>query len=349
MTKAELVARVHARTASPLGLMFTTSALDDLIKDGLVPAGHRDGNDGRKPRYRFSWRHLHRVTFLVALQARGVRRRDAQRLRLFVAGCRLPLWEVRQALISEYRAAAASLNSQTRSAYLDNQRPLTPAKVAAIAREIGPADKILRDAGLEPPVELTIPILRAARQEPLSEDLGTLPTDLFGKLATGSATPSDLTAIADRAFAGMFLMGADPGDDPGALDSVEALIAHADERALALVPTLFRAMVRHLANTGMFGLPPDGGPEGVRSVVVRTIKRSPPFLAFHLVMALRMAVTMPADLSAEHMEFAHWLMKDPNRILAIQSASNSEAQGAIFQRYSAEFKAAGDSRPQEFK
>ena len=345
MTKAELVALVHERTAVPLGRTFPASALDDFIKDGLVSPAGRQGNDGRRPRFRFTWRDVHRVTLLVLIQARGVRRRDALRLRLFVAGCRLPLSEVRTALLAEYRAAVATLNAQTRTSYLDNQKPLTPAKLASITREIGSADQILRNAGLEVPPEAVIPIVRAARQKPLPAGLGNLSPDILTRLAEGNTTITDLATMAGDGFAGMLLMGSDPGDDPNALDSVEGLIAHADDRALANVPGQFRNMVRQLATTGLFGfLPADGGPDGVRNVVVRTVKRSPPFLAFNLVFALRFAISMPDQVSAEHMEFVNWLIKDPIRILSIQGVLSPNEQKAIFQIYLDEFNSIVDSQ-----
>jgi hypothetical protein len=345
MTKAELVALVHERTAVPLGRTFRESALDDLIKNGLVSPAARQGNDGRRPRYRFTWRDVHRVQFLVLMQSRGVTRRDALRLRLFVAGCRLPLWEVRQALLSEYRAAAATLNGQTRTSYLDNEKPLTPAKLASVTREIGRADQILRDAGLEMAPEAVIPIVRAARQKPLPVGLGSLSPDILIKLAEGNTSITELATVAGDGFAGMLLMGSDPGDDPNALDSVEGLIVHADDRALAKVPRLFRDRVRQLATNGLFALlPADGGPEGVRNAVVMTAKRSPPFLAFNLAIALRFAVSMPKEMSGETMEFLNWLIKDPIRIISIHAASTADAQKLIYQKYLDEFRAIGDSR-----
>jgi hypothetical protein len=345
MTKAELVALVDERTAKPRGSVFTAAALDDLIKDGLAPSGRRVGNDGRRPVYDFTWRDLHRVTFLAAIQSSGVRSRDALRLRLFVAGCRLPIWEVRQALRREYRDVIASLNGQSRTAYLDNRKPLTPAKFASVTRELGRADQILRDAGLETPPEALIQIVRDARQEPLAGGIGEISPDFIARLASGKASMVDLVSLAGNMFAGMFQMDAAPGDDPGQIDSVDGLISNADDAAWECVPSNYRNMATMLATHGLWNfIPEGGGPSGVRSVIIRTIKRSPQFLAFNLVLALRMATTNPGKPSIEQFEFMNWLMKEPGRILKIQAANSPDEQTAIFQNYFDEFNSIRDSR-----
>jgi hypothetical protein len=347
MTKAELVALVHERTAKPLGGVFTAGLLDDLIKDGLASPGRRVGNDGRRPIYDFTWRDLHRVTFLAAIQASGVRSRNALRLRLFVAGCKLPLWEIREALRNEYRDAMASLNGQVRTAYLDSRKPLTPAKFASVTRELGRADPILQSAGLETPPEAMIQIIRDARQEPLAGGLGDVSPDLIARLASGKASMADLVSMAGNMFAGMFQMEAAPGDDPGQIDSVDGLISNADDTALECVPSQFRNMLTLLATHGVWNfIPEGGGPSGVRSVIVRTIKRSPQFLAFNLVLALRMAVANPGKPSIEQLEFMNWLMKEPDRILQIQAANSPDEKLAIGRNYFDEFNSIRDSRRQ---
>ncbi len=345
MTKDELVALVHERTAKPLGWEFNAGTLDDLIKHGLVRPTPRNGNDGRRPIYRFTWRDVHRITFLAAIQARGVRGRDALRLRLFVAGCKLPLWEVKAALLNEYRDVVASLNNQTRTAYLDNRKPLTPTKLASITRELGRADPILRDAGLETPPEAMIQFIRDARQEPLPTGIGDISPEAFARLASGKASIADLVPMAGNIFPGMFQMDAAPGDDPGQMDSVDGLIRNTDDRAWEDALAQFRNMLTHLAMHGAGNLMPDGGgPAGVRRVVIRTIKRSPQFLALHLVLALRMAVADPGKPSIEQLEFMNWLMKEPGRILKIQATNSPDELSVITRNYFDEFKLIGDSR-----
>lgn len=163
LTKADVVASADRRVQERFGLRFTEAALNDLVKDNLAPEAKRLGNQGRKPVFGYRWRDLHRVLFLATLQAHGVRRRDAMRLRLFLAGCSLPIDEVRMALSNEFRHAVASANALTRSAYLDNRRPITPARMGSISREIGTADPVLREARLEVPVATAAELLRSAR------------------------------------------------------------------------------------------------------------------------------------------------------------------------------------------
>lgn len=339
MTKDELVAMVHERTAAPAGMAFNAASLNDLIKDRLVVRARREGNTGRRPIYRFDWRDVHRVTFIVAMQASGVRGRDALRLRLFVAGCRLPADDVRQALLEEYRRAVASL--KMRSAQFDNRKALTPKRLASVTREIGRADPVLRDAGLEVPAAVTLQLLRAARQDPLASLDGLSPTAILGS----ETTIQDLAETDGHAFAGMLLANGQDDDDPTARDSIEGVIRNADEAALLTSRAYLRALARQMGADGLWGLVrASNDPQGPRSVILRTIKRSPPYLAFCLALALRVGGPAPEITTPEQFDLLNWLLKDPQRVLEFQAAASPGEKEALAREFFQKFKAMRDSQ-----
>ncbi len=340
MTKAELVALIHERTALPLGTTFVTSALDDLIKLGLVDPGPRRGNVGRKPNFEYRWRDCHRIRFIVILQARGMTSRNALRLQLFWAGCRLPISEVRQALLQEYRSAAATLNGQTRSTAVDNRKTLTPKRRASLLREFGPLDTRLADAGLQTPPDQMIAAMRMARQEPLSTE-PVAPTPEFVRLlASGNMKMGDLARELAPQLSGLFLMGSAP-DDEG-MDSVEGLIRNATDDDFKRGCASARAMLGLLATTNAFGVIPKT-PEGdqARNAIVRSIRRHPSILALFLFIGLKKVAADAQEVTKEQAEFMAWILKRPKAFEVLFSDLPEIEKGQLFKEYFDEFKLLG--------
>lgn len=346
-TKAQLVAWVDARVHARFDQRFTEAALNDLIKDNLVPAAKRRGNAGRTPLYGFGWREAHRVLFLAALQGHGIRSRDAMRLRLFVAGCPLPIWEVRTALLDEFRRAAAVANAQTRTAYLDNRRPLTPSKLDSISREIGPADAVLRNAGLELSPAAVIKLIRGARQDRLQDATVSISGTALAGVLMGRES---IDAIADSfgpMFAGLFLVGGTSDDQVDTPDSVEALIQSATEADLLQARSVLRGMCRSMNASAQVGIGLREGLDEAHMAMAHTIKRSPQFLAACLVIALRMVVAPPAVTTELSDRICEWLGDKPEQIAKLTSASSDAERDFEITRLLQQFLTKGDSPSSE--
>lgn len=231
MNKNELVALVCERIRNDRGRAFSASVLDDLIKDGLVPLGKRGGNDGLRPVYVYGWRHFHRIAFILGCQQLGMVRRDALLIRLFLAGCKVPLGDVRRALIRELGRATASLNAQLRSTLMDNQKPLTGKRPGIVARQLGSLDERLDAAGLGAPLEVQVDATRAARQRPVptKDDLAAIAE----RLQAGSLDFGSIAIRLAPTFGGLFQIGLGGPDAGRNQDTVEGVINGASDDQFA--------------------------------------------------------------------------------------------------------------------
>jgi hypothetical protein len=186
LSKPELLRRLDARSRSRYGGPLSEALLNDLIKDGLVPALRRSKNEGLKPVYEASARHYRRALQIKRLMSRGVSGRDTLLVQLFLRGYGKP-WEVRKALRREYARHLKSLFAKIRSTYLDTTREIGPSHKSSLRKQMGILDERFEAARLELSPDAYVELSREAK----------LPFDLTGLLAgwlsidPGSGTFSD--------------------------------------------------------------------------------------------------------------------------------------------------------------
>jgi hypothetical protein len=181
----------------------------------------------------WSARDYRRLLDVIALRARGVRRRDEQRIQLFQSGASLPMSDVRSALRRTYRANAKRMNRELRTHFwpvgaippaverltgevLDLSRsdgfmarldPESRAAVATAAQDLttNPAVRLIMqsatDLWFRPEAEASQRELAAGmaglppQLEPLKEDLAALLAAGAGLLATGEFGNAIVEAI----------------------------------------------------------------------------------------------------------------------------------------------------------
>ena len=163
LSKTELLRRLDDRSRRRYGDPFNEGGLNDLIKDGLVPALERAKNEGLKPIYEATARHYRRALQIKRLMSRGVSNRDALRIQLFLRGYGIKPWDVREAVRREYARHLRSASSKVRSTYPDKTRDIGPRHKASLRKQMGELDNRLKDAGLEMPTDFYIEMVRAGK------------------------------------------------------------------------------------------------------------------------------------------------------------------------------------------
>ena len=161
LSKAELQARLDKRSRARYGGGFEKSWLNDLIKDGLVPALIRTGNDGLRPKYEATASHYRRALQLKRLHYFGIRRRDAQVVQLFLRGYGIKPCEIREALRREVIKSIEAVRAQLRSGYFQNTRTVGPKHSASMVEQLGPLDERFTQAALKQPFPYYVEILRS--------------------------------------------------------------------------------------------------------------------------------------------------------------------------------------------
>ena len=163
LSKAELLRCLDARSRARYGEPFSEGVLNDLIKDGLVPALERSKNEGLKPLYVASALHYRRALQIKRLMSRGMLRRDTLRIQLFLRGYGVKPWEIRDAVRQEYARHLRSASSKVRSTYPENTRDIGPRHKSSLRKQMGELDNRLKDAGLEMPTDFYIEMIRAGK------------------------------------------------------------------------------------------------------------------------------------------------------------------------------------------
>jgi hypothetical protein len=163
LSKAELLRRLDARSHEHYGGAFSEGILNDLIKDGLLPALERSKNEGLKPLYEASASHYRRALQIKRLMSQGVSGRDTLRIQLFLREYGVKPWDVREALRREYARHVRTLSAQIRSTYLDNDKNIGKRHKASLRKQMGPLDNRLKAAGLEMATDFYIKVGRAAK------------------------------------------------------------------------------------------------------------------------------------------------------------------------------------------
>jgi hypothetical protein len=148
LTKAELVRRVADR-AQRYKAAVTPRLVDGWIERGLLPAGARRDNEGRRPIYVYGRSHYRRALQLVRLHSQGLRDYDAQIVQLYARGCGVRAFEVREPLRKEYRKAAAMLRASVRSTYADRSGDVPPKRKESFRRQLGDVDPPIADFGIQ--------------------------------------------------------------------------------------------------------------------------------------------------------------------------------------------------------
>jgi hypothetical protein len=163
LTKPELLRRLDERSRRRYGEPFSKAVLNDLIKDGLLPALERSKNEGLRPVFEAGARHYRRALQIKRLMSRGMSGRDALRIQLFLRGYGVKPWDVREALRREYGKHLRTASAKIRSTYLDNNREIGERHKASLRKRMGELDNRLKDAGLEMPTDFYIEMARAGK------------------------------------------------------------------------------------------------------------------------------------------------------------------------------------------
>jgi hypothetical protein len=156
LSKGELLDRLDDRSRDHFGGPFSEGLLNDLIKDGLLPALQRSKNEGLKPVYEANASHYRRALQIKRLMWQGVLGRDALRIQLFLRGYGVMPWEIRDALRLEYGKHMRAAGATVRSTYLDNARDIGPHHKETLRKQMGEIDDRLKVAGLEMPTDFYI-------------------------------------------------------------------------------------------------------------------------------------------------------------------------------------------------
>jgi hypothetical protein len=304
MNKTQLVERACELTLLKYGQNFTESLFDDLIENGLIPKGIRLGNDGKHPIYDFGHASYRRALQIVRFQSRGIIRRDAIRVGLFLAGYSEPIFDVREALCHEYVAYGKSISHQIRSGYADNRKTVPPRHKQSFLRQGGPLDARFEAAGLGIPSDQVIELFRSAKQKPVCSLSNTAKGKLREQLL---AKPSfqDLSETLLQVFSGLLMFNPERDAGTTGVGEIENLIASSDDDSFVCARRLFRVLARSgFANlwehVGTAGSP---GAQGIASdAAVFAIREQPEFATSALVQGLRIIQEFPvlkAHLSGE--------------------------------------------------
>jgi hypothetical protein len=163
LTKPGLLRRLEDRSRKRYGGPFSEGVLNDLIKDGLLPALERSKNDGLKPLYIAGASHYRRALQIKRLMSQGISRRDTLRIQLFLRGYGVMPWDVRDALRQEYGKHLRTASAKIRSTYLANNREIGERHKTSLRKQMGPLDNRLKDAGLEMPTDFYFEMARAGK------------------------------------------------------------------------------------------------------------------------------------------------------------------------------------------
>ena len=168
MTKNELCQRLDTWSRQRYGVPFTKAFLDDLIKDDLIPRSTRRGNKGKSPVHFWGKGAYRRGLQIARMRANGIRRRNSQRVFLFLNGYSYPVGWVREPLRVEYASFGRELLSPVRSRHLAGKQDIPAGQKARLIKSFGEPDQSFSRAGLRLPENLVVALIRAATQDPVN-------------------------------------------------------------------------------------------------------------------------------------------------------------------------------------
>jgi hypothetical protein len=264
MEKSEFLERVLSWASRRYGLKLTEAWINDLIKDGLVPEGIRQSNDGLSPTYSYDRLSYRRALQIARLRRDGFIRRDAIRIQLFLHGYSLQAREIRSALLKEYDNHSSNLLAQIRSRYIDNSKPIPKKHKQSLAQSLGPIDDRLLAAGFKLSPDAYIEIVRKAKQEPLELQHAPSPEQLLPKITSEGLAFSTFATGMIGTLAGLLMFDPAPEEEPAELDYIEAIIRHSDRHQYEQAREIYRIIISNwFADAGEI-IVTDGDPESRR-------------------------------------------------------------------------------------
>lgn len=290
MNKASFVERTARRARVRYGQDFTYSLLNDLMKDGLIDAGKRAGNNGRQPIYKYDWQAYRRALQIVRMRRGGVIGRDALRVMLFLKGYSAPAHDVRAALQREYRANARSLLKQVRSGYADKVGAVPAKHRASLLRQMGTLDEAFDKAGLELPSMMMVDLFRTAKQDAIESEVTPAERAAIGHLLRSLPL---LPSFASPMFSGMLNLAEDGFERSSEVDSVELVIHNSSDDDLEVA----RFIYRHLTRLGFIASAAFGFSGNLRHAIERvavSIRDNPNWATLIFVFGLRFILSDPA-------------------------------------------------------
>jgi hypothetical protein len=269
---------------------FKIALLNDLMKNGLMPAATPVGRSGKAWRYRYDARAYRRGLQIARLRAAGVVERDALTVELFLRAYSLPPFLVRPALWAEFKWSIRSLIASVRSRYIQNSREIPAGHMAALQERLGPLDPTFEEAGLRLPPEVYVSSIRSALSEPLNLSMTSIDVDRLSAALSASDWWGQFAAMVLPYLSGSMMVG-EAGLDVGSsqIDYVEKLLAACSNDELATAQTTFAEMLRFARATvrsgGLLGMPVS---QEWRDAISKAVLAagSPPWSSFLLVLFL---------------------------------------------------------------
>ena len=299
LTKAELLGRVQLWVSRRgYGVEVGPGWLEDLLKDGLIPAGRRGPNRGRSPTYAFDYRAYRLAIQIARLRKYDVVKRDEIIVVLLRNGYRTPYKDVRPDLASVWGRFVRSMRAPLRSPYLDNNKEIPASRQPSIDKALGVddgGDLLLR---LTSRVSNPTEIYRAATQRAFANvDFSPVWFRLIS--FQKELGLSEIAEIAIRSFDGMLLMDADRQDNPKTPDHVNALIDQSSIDDLLDAANLSRLCSRQMTTVfRAVGITIDSN--DLEKIDGSSVARySGLTAASAIVSALRLKKAMPAGYTAE--------------------------------------------------
>lgn len=245
MTKLDFLNRVASRALDRYGQVFREPLLNDLLKDGLIPAPDRVENSGKAPNYKYSCQAYRRAMQTVRLRKDGIVGRDAQRVILFLRGYSQPVWDVKEALRNEYVKAGKAILSQIRSSYADNTRNIPPKHKDSLLQSMGELDDRLKKSQIIVSADAYIDGMRNAKQRPLELSVPLYGPRVFELLSEGKLSSDMLNIVS-----GMLMFDSAESDDSETIDYVDKLILNSSDKLFYEARAFYQSFETFLVAAG---------------------------------------------------------------------------------------------------
>lgn len=294
MTKNELLARANERAMGRYGVVLSAAKLNDLIKDGLVPAATRSGNIGQRPIYEYGFRSYRRLLQVARLAREEVIERNAIIILFYLRGYGIHDWQVRDALATEFSRQMLSAGANVRSSFADNNKTIPNYSRESLLKSMGPLDSRLRKAGWGFSEEIYIGALRVARQQ--SFDPSGL-SSLLEKMFSKHSNDTEPAIVLEKIFSG-WMERADDQEGASAVTSIEKFIrtAHPSHYATAYVYywLLVKGGVAWIASAFIPDAESGAAQTAIRATEI-SLKNDPKWAAILFVICLLMAASFSND------------------------------------------------------
>jgi hypothetical protein len=241
LTKDELVNRVNRRSMKRYGISFEKAFLNDLIKDRLIPKTKRLQNAGKRPVYEYRRDAYRRALQISRMRAYGVVSRDGQRIFLFLRGYGLTVQRVRRSMLNEYTALGKQVLSRIRSTYIDKKGPIPDKRRRSLVKSLGEPDIAFKNAGAIPLDQLTIEVIREAKQEPLQTFVQMPGATIVG----GGLKSKEGIAVAKKLASGLLMFDGIANDSDDIHDVKQLILKSSDGLMLHARELLRQLDLRH--------------------------------------------------------------------------------------------------------